>query len=76
MPGVKVYLQNPPVLRIGGQVTKSLYQFTLQSPDKPELYEATEKLEQGVGEANPALRDVTSDMQIKAPQVKVNIRSR
>ena len=40
-----MYLQNPPVLRIGGQVTKSLYQFTLQSPDKPELYEATEKLE-------------------------------
>jgi hydrophobic/amphiphilic exporter-1 (mainly G- bacteria), HAE1 family len=73
IPGVKVYLQNPPVLRIGGQVTKSLYQFTLQSPDKPELYEATEKLEQELAKL-PVLRDVTSDMQIKAPQVKVNIR--
>ena len=33
-PGMNVYLQNPPVIRIGGQVTKSLYQFSLQSPDK------------------------------------------
>ncbi len=72
IPGVKVYLQNPPVLRIGGQVTKSLYQFTLQSPDKPEMYEAAEKLEQELAK-NPVLRDVTSDVQIKAPQVKVNI---
>jgi HAE1 family hydrophobic/amphiphilic exporter-1 len=72
IPGVKVYLQNPPVLRIGGQVSKSLYQFTLQSPDKPELYEATEKLEYELAKL-PMLRDVTSDVQIKAPQVKVNI---
>ena len=36
--GMKVYLQNPPTIRIGGQVTKSLYQFSLQSPDKEELY--------------------------------------
>ena len=41
----KVYLQNPPTIRIGGKVTKSLYQFTLQSPDKAELYAAARKLE-------------------------------
>ena len=35
---MKVYLQNPPTIRIGGQVTKSLYQFSMQSPDKEELY--------------------------------------
>ena len=33
-PGMSVYLQNPPTIRIGGQVTKSLYQFSMQSPDK------------------------------------------
>ena len=33
-PGMRVYLQNPPTIRIGGQVTKSLYQFSMQSPDK------------------------------------------
>ncbi|HEX6894502.1 MAG TPA: efflux RND transporter permease subunit, partial [Bryobacteraceae bacterium] len=36
-PGMRVYLQNPPTIRIGGQVTKSLYQFSMQSPDKKEL---------------------------------------
>ena len=44
-PGMRVYLQNPPTVRIGGQVTKSLYQFSLQSPDKDELYAAADKLE-------------------------------
>ena len=72
VPGVRVYMQNPPVLRIGGQVTKSLYQFTLQSPDKPELYAAAEKLTDAL-EHEPALLDVTSDMQNRSPQVQVTI---
>ena len=44
MPGVKSYLQNPPTIQIGGQVTKSLYQFSMQTPNKPVLYEDAEKL--------------------------------
>ena len=32
VPGMRVFLQNPPAIRIGGQFTKSLYQFTLSSP--------------------------------------------
>src|SRR5437879_2658676 len=70
--GMKVYLQNPPTIRIGGQVTKSLYQFTLQAPDKQELYAAAGKLEQEV-EQIPGLEDVTSDVQIQTPQVNVQI---
>ena len=31
-------MQNLPPIRIGGQLTKSQYQFTLQSPDTDELY--------------------------------------
>ena len=70
--GMKVYLQNPPTIRIGGQVTKSLYQFSLQAPDKQELYAAAGKLEQDV-EQIPGLEDVTSDVQIQTPQVDVQI---
>src|SRR5438034_7170115 len=33
IPGIQVFLQNPPPIQIGGRRTKSLYQFTLQSPD-------------------------------------------
>ena len=43
-PGMNVYIQNPPVIRIGGQVTTSIYQFSMQSPDKTELYNASRKL--------------------------------
>ncbi len=71
-PGMRVYLQNPPTIRIGGQVTKSLYQFSLQSPNKPELYAAALKLEEALSEL-PELQDVTSDLLIKNPQVNITI---
>ena len=39
IPGLKVFLQNLPSIRIGGMITKSQYQFTLQSADLDELYQ-------------------------------------
>ena len=71
-PGMRVYLQNPPTIQIGGQVTKSLYQFSLQAPDKDELYPAARKLESEVA-ALDGLQDVTSNLQIQTPQVNVAI---
>jgi HAE1 family hydrophobic/amphiphilic exporter-1 len=71
-PGMRVYLQNPPTIRIGGQVTKSLYQFSMQSPDKEELYAGATKLENEI-EKLPEVEDVTSDLAILAPQVNVTI---
>jgi HAE1 family hydrophobic/amphiphilic exporter-1 len=71
-PGMRVYLQNPPTIRIGGQVTKSLYQFSMQSPDKKELYAGATKLQQEI-EKLPEVQDVTSDLAILSPQVTVNI---
>jgi HAE1 family hydrophobic/amphiphilic exporter-1 len=70
--GVRVYPQNPPTVQIGGQVTKSLYQLSLQSPDKPILYAASEKLQALVAQV-PGITDVTSDLAITSPQVKVEI---
>ncbi|HTS60642.1 MAG TPA: efflux RND transporter permease subunit [Candidatus Acidoferrales bacterium] len=70
--GMKVYLQNPPTIRIGGQVTKSLYQFSMQTPDKPELYGQTEKLTKLV-EQLPGVEDVTNDVAVETPQVNVTI---
>jgi HAE1 family hydrophobic/amphiphilic exporter-1 len=71
-PGMRVYVQNPPTIRIGGQVTKSLYQFSMQSPDKAELYKGAAQLEKEI-EKLPEVEDVTSDLAILAPQVNVNI---
>jgi HAE1 family hydrophobic/amphiphilic exporter-1 len=72
VPGIVAFLQNPPPVRLGGTITKSLYQFTLQSPDMNELYENAPKLEAKMREMS-MLQDVTSDLQIKNPQVNVDI---
>jgi HAE1 family hydrophobic/amphiphilic exporter-1 len=72
VPGIKMYLQNLPAIRIGGRLTKSQYQFTLQSPDKDELYKYSTLFEAKM-RALPQLQDVTSDLQIKNPQVNVQI---
>jgi HAE1 family hydrophobic/amphiphilic exporter-1 len=70
--GMRVYLQNPPTVRIGGQVSKSLYQFSMQSPDRQELYAAARKLERALAD-DPDLVDLTSDLEINTPQVNVDI---
>jgi HAE1 family hydrophobic/amphiphilic exporter-1 len=72
VPGIQVFLQNPPPIRIGGQLTKSQYQITLQSPEIKELYEHTPLLEAKIREL-PGLQDVTSDLQIENPQVNIEI---
>ena len=38
VPGLRVFLQNPPLIRVGGHLTKSFYQYTLQGADIGELY--------------------------------------
>jgi HAE1 family hydrophobic/amphiphilic exporter-1 len=72
VPGVKVYPQILPMIRIGGMLTKGLFQFTLQSPDIAELYRHAPLLEAKL-RTLPGLVDVNSDLQIKNPQVNVVI---
>ena len=68
--GINAYMQMLPPIRLGGQLTKSQYQFTLQSPDTGELYSYAPKLEAEINKI-PQIQDVTSDLQIKNPQVDV-----
>jgi hydrophobic/amphiphilic exporter-1 (mainly G- bacteria), HAE1 family len=72
VPGMQVFLQNPPLVQVGGQVTKSPYQLTLQGPDRNELYANAEALEKQMSTL-PELLDVTSDLQTKNPQLNVDI---
>lgn len=72
VPDINCYLQNPPTIAIGGQVTKSLYQFTLSSPDRTALYKSAREfidLVRGV----PGITDVASDMQIDNPEVHLQV---
>jgi len=70
--GIRTYLQLPPSIRVGGRPTKTQYQFTLQSADIDALYDNAAKLERAL-RALPTLQDVTTDLQIKNPQVSVKI---
>jgi HAE1 family hydrophobic/amphiphilic exporter-1 len=72
IPGFSVYLQNPPVIRIGGNLTKALYQFSLQDTDTKELYQWTPILMKKMAEQRE-FQDVTSDLLIANPQVNVEI---
>jgi HAE1 family hydrophobic/amphiphilic exporter-1 len=72
IPGMNVFMQIPPTIRIGGNLTKSQYQYTLQSPDTDQLYEDAPKLESAM-RAMPQLQDVTSDLQVKTPEMNVQV---
>ncbi|MHB8654969.1 MAG: efflux RND transporter permease subunit [Terriglobia bacterium] len=72
VPGIIGIMQNPPPIQIGGRLTKSPYQFTLQGADTAELYAASNVLMQKMTQI-PGLRDVNTDLQIANPQVNVQI---
>ena len=72
VPGMNVFLQNPPPIRIGGFASKAQYQFTLQDLDLQSLYSSAEKLRKALAE-QPGFQDVTTDMDITSPTVQVKI---
>jgi len=72
VPGIKVFLQNPPIIRIGGQATKSQYQYTLKGADTAELFRWAPVMEEKL-RALPGFLDVSTDLQLNNPQVKVEI---
>jgi HAE1 family hydrophobic/amphiphilic exporter-1 len=70
--GAKVFLQNVPAIRIGGQLTQSPYQYVVRSTNIDELYQWAPAIEQKM-RSLPMLVDVSSDLQITRPQVTVEI---
>jgi hydrophobe/amphiphile efflux-1 (HAE1) family protein len=73
IPGLRAYPQQPPSIRIGGQLTKALYQFSLYGSDLDELYQAGQEMEAKF-HALPQLVDVNSDLQLSSPQLRVDIQ--
>ncbi|OGL03048.1 MAG: acriflavine resistance protein B [Candidatus Rokubacteria bacterium RIFCSPHIGHO2_12_FULL_73_22] len=72
VPGIRVYPQNLPLIRIGGQLTKALYQLTLQDTDLQELYHWAPILHERI-RGLPGVQDVNTDLQITSPQIIVDI---
>jgi len=72
VPGMRVYPQVLPTIRIGGQLTKAVYQYTLQDADLQELYQWAPRLYDRLRQL-PGLQDVNSDLQITSPQIVIDI---
>ncbi|HEV2692132.1 MAG TPA: efflux RND transporter permease subunit [Verrucomicrobiae bacterium] len=72
LPGLNVYMQNPPLIRVGGMSSKALYQYSLQDTDVKELFSNAPLLMEKMKQ-EPGFQDVTTDLQIAAPQVNVQI---
>jgi len=72
VPGMAVYFQNVQNINITGRISKSEYQYTLQSSDNQLLYDIAPKLRDRIAEIE-GLRDVTTDLYIKNPQMTVEI---
>ncbi len=72
VPGIRVSMQNPPSIRIGGQSTSGLYQYTLQSTDLDELYQWTDTLLGHIRQL-PGLVDVTSNLNNNSPVVSLDV---
>ncbi len=70
--GAKVFLQNVPAIRIGGQLTQSPYQYVVRSANIEELYQWAPVIEQKL-KTLPGLVDISSDLQITRPEVTVEI---
>jgi HAE1 family hydrophobic/amphiphilic exporter-1 len=72
IPGLNVYPQVLPTIRIGGNLTKGQYQYTMQDADLQSLYYWAPVMYdrmKGLG----GFLDVNSDLQITSPQVLVEI---
>ena len=72
IPGLNIYMQVPPMIRMGGKLTKSQYQYTLQDLDMRELEDSSTKLMNALSTA-PGFTEVTSDLQLSTPAVNVTI---
>ncbi len=72
IPGINVFMQNPPAIRLGGRLSKSQYQYTLQDLDLGELQTSAMKLMNALSRT-PGFVDVTSDLQLTTPSLTVTI---
>jgi len=72
VPGITTFLQPVETIRIGGRLSRTQYQYTLQDTNMRELYEWAPKLEAKL-KTVAGLQDVASDLQQSSPQLSIQI---
>lgn len=72
VPGIQTFFQLIQNINIGGRISKSQYQYTLQSGDTEVLYRVAPDMRDRIAQL-PGLQDVTTDLYLKNPQMMVEI---
>jgi hydrophobic/amphiphilic exporter-1 (mainly G- bacteria), HAE1 family len=72
IPGVRVYIQIPPPIQIGGRGGASSYQYTMSGSDTNVLYPASEKMLEKMRQMT-SISDVSTDLLMKNPTIMVDI---
>jgi multidrug efflux pump subunit AcrB len=72
IPGIQVFLQNPPAITLSGQNIRSLYQMVVQSANLQEIYAWTPRLTAKM-QTLPGFLDINTDLQIRSPQLFVDL---
>ncbi|MGP9810810.1 efflux RND transporter permease subunit [Rhodopseudomonas sp. NSM] len=72
IPGMQVFFQSIQNLSVGGRISKSQYQYVMQSGDTEALYRLAPEMRDKIAKL-PGLLDVTTDLYIKNPQMTIEI---
>ncbi len=72
VPGIRVFLQNPPPIRIGGQITSGQFQYTLQDGDLAELYRWNDILLDKLRQL-PGFVDVNTNLKNQSPVIALEV---
>ncbi len=72
IPGINTFLRMPPLITIGGQQGRALYQVSLQDVDTKALYQFSPKFE-GKLRTLPQIMDVVSDLRLSNPRLQIDI---
>ena len=72
IPNVKVFVTNPPIIRVGGRISNAQYQYTLQDVDLESLQLWSDRMTTEIAKI-PGFQDVVSDLKISSPSVNVRI---
>jgi hydrophobic/amphiphilic exporter-1 (mainly G- bacteria), HAE1 family len=71
--GLRLFLSNPPAVRIGGTLSTSDYVFTLSGSDLKSLYGPGQELEARL-RTLPILQDVASNLELRNPEIQIRIQ--
>jgi HAE1 family hydrophobic/amphiphilic exporter-1 len=70
--GLRMFMNNPPSINIGGLVGNADYQMVVQGTDLNVLYESAQELEARL-RSSYAFRDVSTNLELRNPEIQISI---